>query len=416
MKSTHICSARDQVSQNLEIRQATTKFEIDQLRAALNAEHYLKAGRPAGHTIWQGIYETDVDEGYPVLCAVLCWSGAALRLKDRDEWIDWDPLTRGSRLPLVTQLRRFLVLESRRQPNLATRCLGFALRKLPDHFEQKYRYRPILAESFSDPQRHEGTIYKASNWTPLGFSKGYRRHKSDFYTDEKSPKKYWVYPLQKKAQELLSSPAPLPEIHQKGTCEGVAGARCALACKHLRSLSDAFYDLPDHRSPYSRRYSKIAMFGLIAHGLLVGSPHVKAIWKRCTALSQGQRKAIGLNVRNKNGRLVMPSYDALNNFINGVNPHDLAEALNRWLAVHQDKLPKSLALDGKDLGHGLGAIVTLCRHEDGRPVAMESYSGAKDDCELPVAQDLIRKSGGLLEGVTITSDALHTQKNELSHQ
>lgn len=415
MNSPHICSPRDAVTRSLEIRTATTKFEIDQLRAALNSEHSLKAGRPAGNTIWQGIYETDLDEGYPVLCAVLCWSGAALRLKDRDEWIDWDPLTRGSRLPLITQLRRFLVLQSRRKPNLATRCMGLALRALPGHFEQKYGYRPLLAESFSDPQIHEGTIYKASNWTPLGFSKGYRRHKSEFYIDEKSPKKYWVYPLHKNSQKLLSGPSPLTEIYQKGTCEGVAGARCALAHKHLRSLSDAFYNVPDHRSPFSRRYAKIAMFGLIAHGLLVGAPNVKAIWKRCAALSQGQRKAIGLNVRSKSGNLVMPGYDALNNFINGIDPVALAAALNQWLAVHQDKLPKSLALDGKDLGHSLGAIVTLCKHEDGRPVAMASYSGEKDDCELPVAQKLLEESAPLLENATITSDALHTQKNEFHH-
>jgi len=414
MKSTHICSPLDPVTQTFEIRQATTEFEIAQLRAVLNDEHYLKAGRPAGNTIWQGIYETDGDEDYPVLCAVLCWSGAALRLKDRDDWISWDPLTRGSRLPLVAQLRRFLVLESRRKPNLATRCMGLALRRLPDHFEEKYGYRPLLAESFSDPQLHEGNIYKASNWIALGFSKGFARHKSEFYTDAKSPKKYWVYPLEKSAQQLLASPSPLPEIFQKGTCEGVAGARCALACKHLRSLSDAFYEIPDHRNPCSRRFSKIAMFCLIAHGLLVGAPHVKAIWKRCTALNQSQRKAIGLNVRNKGGRLVMPSYDALNNFINGVDPHALANALNRWLAVHQDKLPKSLALDGKDLGHSLGAIVTLCRHEDGRPVAMESYSGAKDDCELPVAQELLKKCDWFIENATITSDALHTQKKRIA--
>lgn len=413
MTSTHICSPLDSVTQSLEIRHATEPFEIDQLRAALNDEHYLKAGRPAGNTIWQGIYQNGGDEGYPVLCAVLCWSGPAPRLKDRDEWIDWDPLTRGSRLPLVTQLRRFLVLESCREPNLATRCMGLALRELPRHFEEKYGYRPLLAESFSDPQLHEGTIYKASNWTPLGFSKGFRRHKSEFYIDEKKPKKYWIYPLHKNSRALLSSPSPLPEIFQKGTCQGVAGARCALACKHLRSLSDAFYNVPDHRSPTSRRFAKIGMFGLIAHGLLVGSPTVKAIWKRCAALSQDQRRAIGLNVRNEHGRLVMPSYDALNNFINGIDPQALAKELNAWLAVHQDKLPKSLALDGKDLGHALGAIVTLCRHEDGRPVAMASYSGKKDDCELPVAQELLIQSGAFLENATITSDALHTQKKRI---
>jgi hypothetical protein len=415
MNSTHICSPLDSVSQTLQIRQATTKFEIDELRTALNDEHYLKAGRPAGNTIWRGIYKTEAEEGYPVLCCVLCWSGAAPRLKDRDEWIGWDPLTRGSRLPLVSQLRRFIILESQREPNLATRCLGLALRTLPDHFEEKYNYRPILAESFSDPQLHEGTIYKASNWTPLGFSKGFKRHKSEFYIDEKSPKKYWIYPLEKKAQQLLSSPSPLPDIFQKGTSEGVAGARCALKCAHLRSLSDAFHKTPDHRSAYSRRYAKIAMFGLISHGLLVGSPTVKAIWKRSTALNQSQRKAIGLNVRNKDGRLIMPSYDAINNFVNGIDPIELEQALNQWLAVHQDKLPRSLALDGKDLGHNLGAIVTLCDHENARPVAMASYSGEKDDCELPIAQELLKQSHrkGILENSTITSDALHTQKKRI---
>jgi hypothetical protein len=110
LNSAHICSLHNPVSQSLKISQAITKSEIDQLRAALSDEHYLKAGRPAGNTIWQGIYQTGADKGYPVLCAVICWSGATLCLKDRDEWIGWDPLTRGSRLPLVTQLRRFLVV------------------------------------------------------------------------------------------------------------------------------------------------------------------------------------------------------------------------------------------------------------------------------------------------------------------
>lgn len=63
MISTHICSPHDPVSKNLEIRQATTTFEIDQLRSVLNDEHSLMAGRPAGNTARQGIYQTDGDEG-----------------------------------------------------------------------------------------------------------------------------------------------------------------------------------------------------------------------------------------------------------------------------------------------------------------------------------------------------------------
>ena len=56
-------------------------------------------------TCWKhhlaGVYEINVDEGYPVLCAAHCCPGAALRLKDRDEWIARDPLIKGSRFPLV---------------------------------------------------------------------------------------------------------------------------------------------------------------------------------------------------------------------------------------------------------------------------------------------------------------------------
>jgi hypothetical protein len=38
---------------------------------------------------------------------------------------------------------------------------------------------------------------------------------------------------------------------------------------------------------------------------------------------------------------------------------------------------------------------------------MASYSGEKDDCELPVAQQLLKESGAILEN---TTDALHTEK------
>jgi hypothetical protein len=49
---------------------------------------------------------------------------------------------------------------------------------------------------------------------------------------------------------------------------------------------------PTTAAPLSRRYAKIGLFGLVglvAHGLLVGAPDVKAIWKRSTALSHAFR-------------------------------------------------------------------------------------------------------------------------------
>jgi hypothetical protein len=152
------------------------------------------------------------------------------------------------------------------------------------------------------------------------------------------------------------------------------------------------------------------MLGLIVHGLLCGAPDVKAIWRRSGPLNEAQRRAIGLIRREPSGRLIMPGYDAINDLINAIDPKELAAALNAWLDANNDTLPKSLAIDGKDLGHGLGAIVTLCRHEDGRPLAMESYSGEKGDCELPISQQLLEANAGVLQNAVVTGDAINCQK------
>ena len=80
--------------------------------------------------------------------------------------------------------------------------------------------------------------------------------------------------------------------------------------------------------------------------------------------------------------------------------------------AHSDLLPKSLALDGKDLGGKgkLGAVVTLCHHHTGAPLAMHTYSGEKNDCELPVSQTLLQKAAPVLINAVVTGDALHAQK------
>jgi hypothetical protein len=392
-------------------------MEIKGLRAALDSHHYLGAGRPAGHVLWQGVYRQDSEDPGPVLVAVLCWGGAAKRLKARDTWIGWDSVTCANRLKLVVQLRRFVIIGEHREANLASQCVGLALRELQDRWEQRHGYRPLLAESFHDPQHHTGTLYKATNWTALGLTKGFRRHRADFYQDTARPKHLWIRPLQKNAGTLLAHPGTLPEVHQKAVAQSTAGARCALRCKELRSLRSAFENVDDPRHAKTRRHPLTAMLTLIAYGLLCGAPDVKTIWRKCGPLNENQRRAIGLTKRDKrSGRLVLPGYDAINDMVNAVDPVSLATALNAWLREHGDLLPKSLSLDGKDLGSKgqLGAIVTLCLQDTGAPVAMATYSGNKDDCELPVTQQLLAGEGPELTNSVVTADALHAQKKRRS--
>jgi len=45
---------------------------------------------------------------------------------------------------------------------------------------------------------------------------------------------------------------------------------------------------------------------------------------------------------------------------------------------------------------------------------MQSYSGKKEDCELPVAQKLLADNAGVLLNAVITGDALHCQKKRLA--
>jgi hypothetical protein len=86
-------------------------------KTALGREHGLGAGREAGDQLCQLVYEG----GEPF--AVLVWYAAAWRLKDLDQFVRWDPVTRSERLKMAVQLRRFLMLDAARRPNLASRWL-----------------------------------------------------------------------------------------------------------------------------------------------------------------------------------------------------------------------------------------------------------------------------------------------------
>ena len=407
------------VTEHLTLRTATEEAEITILRQALNDGHYLKAGRPAGHVLWQGVYRTDSEAGYPELVAVLCWGGAAKRLKERDKHIGWDAVTCANRLKLVVQLRRFLVIDSARRPNLASQCLALSLRTLGGEFEARHGFAPLLAESFHDPEEHTGTLYKATNWQALGFTKGFKRHRRDFYQDLGKPKQLWIRPLKKNALALLARPGLLPPAHQAAIAEGdTAGARSALTCPELRTLRHALSTLTDTRNPKAIRHPFSAMLTLIVYGLICGAGDVKAIWMKCAPLDQNQRRAIGLTKRNKQtGLLTMPGYGAINDMVNRIDPVELARALNVWFTENSDLLPKSLALDGKSIGAkgSLGGIVTLCYHATGQPLAQRTYSGKKDDCELPVAQRLLDKDAAdKLSGALVTGDALNNQKKRRS--
>ena len=111
----------------LHIQVAHSAAQWRQAKAALGREHGLGAGREAGDRLCQLVQEDGK------LVAVLVWCAAAWHVQARDATVGWDAVTRSKRLKLVVQLRRFLVLEATRRPNLASQCLGAGLRELAGH-------------------------------------------------------------------------------------------------------------------------------------------------------------------------------------------------------------------------------------------------------------------------------------------
>jgi len=396
----------------LEIHKLEDSTDWELAHQYLEDEHFLGAGREAGDRIGQFILENGE------VVAVLIWCASAWHLKGRDELIGWDPVTRAKRLKLVAQLRRFLVLDKARRPNLASQCLGLGLRHLQGQWFRTHGYEPLAAESFSDPESHEGTIYKATNWTQVGFTKGFSQARrseenTDYYLPNDRPKKLWVKPLHKHAYTLLCAPE-LPSKSQAG--EGLpAGARSPLNKQKLTSLRDAFSLIEDTRNPKSRRHPFSSLLTLVALGLLMGGRDMRSIWKNVVKLSQSQRQYIGLRVKDKGSqRLKMPGYDCLNDLMNRIDPSEFAQALNTWLQANQGSLPQSLALDGKSIGDDrLGMVITLCKHEDGRPVALMPATGKKEDCESTEAKALLADPCVNLVNKTITLDPLHNDKNTL---
>jgi hypothetical protein len=186
-----------EILKELEVREVRSE-EMARVRKVLDAEHYLGAGKSVGRTLAQVAHHREQ------WVALLIWGPAAMKLIDRDEWIGWTDTQRSERLGLVVENRRFLVLGKARMPNLASRSLGLAVRALAAQWEARWGYAPVLAETFTDIESFEGTCYKASGWEPCGLTKGFERHRADFYRQHKRPKKLWLKTLSRNSRVILT--------------------------------------------------------------------------------------------------------------------------------------------------------------------------------------------------------------------
>ncbi len=128
------------------------------------------------------------------LVGLLGFGAAAWKTGPRDAWIGWSRAQRHRNLSGVVNNARFLILPWIRVCCLAGKLLSMVSRELPEAWEARYGYRPVLLETFVESERFTGTCYRAANWQCLGQTQG-RGKLGDHRIGQVPIKDVWVYPL-----------------------------------------------------------------------------------------------------------------------------------------------------------------------------------------------------------------------------
>ncbi len=371
----------------------------------LRDRHYLGAGQPVGDYLRQ-IVERG---GQPV--ALLAWGPACYALKDRDRWIGWSATTRVERLSLIVQNRRFLVLgEKGGEPNLASQALAATVRALPQHWLERFGYRPLLAETFTDPEAYQGTCYKAAAWEAVGTSEGYERHRADFYREHGKPKRLWLRPLHPSAKALLRAPDPaLPEECRAGR-RGAPTGTLPIKSAQLPSLFEALCEVPDPRGK-NTRFKIGPVLAIVALALLAGRRDIAGIWRMGHLLDQDQRFLLRLpREAGKKVRLV-PGYSVFYEVLTRLDPEAFARALTTWLSAHAAALPGALALDAKFIRDAVG-VLSLVEADTGVPVALAIVDQKEGTARSEQARASALLANTPLDERVVTGDALHATREQ----
>jgi len=325
--------------------------EEQQYQSLMEAHHYLGSLPKIGETLWY------VASWRDKWVALITFSAAALKCAARDRWIGWSFRHQYDRLKLVVNNSRFCILPNWHVPNLGSRVLSLCQDRLPHDWQERFGHPVLLLETFVDPTRFRGTVYRAANWIHVGTSKGFRRVQKG-YTPQGSPKMVFLKPLHRNAQSLLSRASLTPPYR-------TGGSKIMLSADTMYSLPRFFADIPDPRRRQGRRHYLPTVLAIAAAATLCGMRGYKAIADWAESLSQKGRERF--SCRLEKGWRIVPSESVIRDVLIRVDPVHLDGALTRWNARY-GKTDESLAIDGKTMCNaidegGQAHIMSVVGHE-----------------------------------------------------
>lgn len=309
------------------------RHEEPRYKELMAQHHYLGDLAKIGETLWYVAIWRDQ------WVALLSISAAALKCGVRDRWIGWDFTTQYGRLKLIANNSRFLILPDWHQLNVGSRVLSLMQRRLVSDWQMRFGHPVLLLETFVDPSRFHGGVYRASNWTELGLTQGFRRTRTGYSQQHKEPKLVFVYPLCRNPQALLAQ-ADRTQLQLTGK------ANIMLSADQMRILPDFFNDIADPRSRSGRRHRLSSVLSIAAAATLCGMKGYKAMagW----AKDLGDKACERLGCRRVDGKYVVPSESIIRDVLIRVDPAVLDGALQKWNAAFAPQ-DKCIAVDGKTM-------------------------------------------------------------------
>ena len=264
--------------------------------------------------------------------ALLGWQAGAFKVGVRDEWIGWSAEQQFSRLHLIANNARFLVLQEGRLPNLASRALGLSLRRLESDMRQSHGYPVYLAETFVDPSKFTGTCYRAANWRFLGLTQGFSRvpGKSVSWRQNGQPKQVFVYPLRSEASTVLKR-EPAADNWKTGDI-----ARTP-SISELRRLYSFLGSVGDFRFARGQRYRLACYLAIAIAARLAGYRGVTAFGEFAARMNQGQLEAVGAFWSPSRRRYTAPAASTFHYVFSNLEPGMLDRTFGEWTQQPSDR-------------------------------------------------------------------------------
>ena len=392
---------KDDVDFRRVVVRPVRRAEVSRWRALMARFHYLGDGELVGESLR---YVAESECGW---LALLSWSSASWKSRHREAFVGWDERSKQQRLRFVVNNGRFLILPWVRVPHLASCILAANVRRLSGDWVDRYGHPILLVETFVDLERFRGTCYRAANWKYLGRTRGMGR-KGQGYEAHGKPKGLFVFPLHRRAKEILCSPLPAPEILE---AKNMAKLSVQIDVNRLPlwgegGLVEMLKTLTDPRKRRGIRHRLESVLALAVMATLSGMRSYDAIAEWAADVPKKTLKALRCWCHQA------PSEPTFRRVLQSIDADEVDREVGKWLCEQEGICGQGVALDGKTLRgsrdgeqppfHLLAAVT----HDSGLVVAQESVEEKTN--EITHAASTLEDVD--LSGATVTADAMHTQK------